>query len=177
MLAGPGLGRSEGVYEVISALLNECRSPLILDADGINVLTEHKDVLRESACTTILTPHEGEFSRLSGLLKSHGRQEAAELYSEDLHTICVLKGSGTVVTDGKRTMINTTGNPGMATGGSGDVLAGLMAALIAQKVPPFEAAASAVWLHGRAGDRSARRLGQYGMLPSDMLRELPRLLP
>ena len=176
MLVGPGLGRSDGVLAVVQAVLKHCRVPLVLDADGINAIHAHKDVLRESVCPTILTPHEGEFARLSDLLQTRDRQSAAETLAEDLRTICVLKGFQTVVTDGERTMINPTGNPGMATGGSGDVLAGLMSALAAQKISPFEAAAAAVWLHGRAGDLCAARLGQYGMLPSDMLDVLPRLM-
>ena len=177
VLIGPGLGRSEGVLSAVRTVLGQKTVPVVLDADGINVLEAHRDVLRESACPTIITPHEGEFARLGGDLTSLDRKEAAKQLASQLGVVCVLKGSGTVVTDGERTRINTTGNPGMATGGSGDVLAGLMTALIGQGMDPFDAASAAVWLHGRAGDLCARRIGQYGMLPSDMLRVLPRLLP
>ena len=177
VLIGPGLGRSDGVLTAVRTVLEKSRVPVVLDADGINVLAPHKDVLRECACPVILTPHVGEFARLSDTLASLGRQTAAECLARELRAICVLKGHATVVTDGRSTRINTTGNPGMATGGSGDVLAGLMTALLGQGIDPFDAASAAVWLHGRAGDLCAERLGQYAMLPSDMITALPRILP
>lgn len=177
VLVGPGLGQSGGVLTAVRTVLEQSRVPVVLDADGINVLSSHKDVLRECTCPLVLTPHEGEFSRLSDALASLGRQAAAEHLARELRAICVLKGHATAVTDGVHTRVNTTGNPGMATGGSGDVLAGLVTALLGQGIDPFDAASAAVWLHGRAGDICARRLGQYAMLPSDMIMALPKLLP
>ena len=177
VLIGPGLGRSEGVLSVVRTVLSRSRVPVVVDADGINVLSAHKNVLRESVCPTIVTPHEGEFARLGGDVKAYGREDAAKRLASELQTICVLKGSGTVVSDGTHVRVNTTGNPGMATGGSGDVLAGLLTALLGQGIEPFDAASAAVWLHGRAGDLCARRIGQYGMLPGDIVTTLPELLP
>ena len=176
VLIGPGLGRGEGVLNAVRTVLSRSRVPVVVDADGINVLSAHKDVLRESVCPTIVTPHEGEFARLGGEM-AYGREDAAKRLASELQTICVLKGSGTVVTDGTHVRVNTTGNPGMATGGSGDVLAGLLTALLGQGIEPFDAASAAVWLHGRAGDLCARRIGQYGMLPGDIVTTLPELLP
>lgn len=176
VLVGPGLGQSQGVCECVMAVLQESHVPVILDADGINVISRHIDVLRESACPVIVTPHQGEFVRLGGDL-SPGREEAAMALAKNLRCICVLKGHHTVVTDGDQCRINPTGNPGMATGGSGDVLAGILTALVGQGLSPLDAASAAVWLHGAAGDFCAGEIGQYGMLPTDMLRVLPRLLP
>ena len=177
VLLGPGLGKSEGVLMTVEAVLSESRVPVVLDADGINVLAEHRNVLRESKCPVILTPHPGEFARLGGALQGTSREDAAVQLARELGCICVLKGHGTVVTDGERVLVNTTGNPGMATGGSGDVLAGMIVSLLGQHLTPLDASAAAVWLHGRAGDLCAEEIGQYGMLPSDLIQTLPRLLP
>jgi len=175
-LAGPGLGRSEDVFAIISGLLESCEAPLVLDADGINVLAGHIDLLRGAACPVVLTPHEGEFRRLGGKLDSLSRQEAAGAMAAETGCVVLLKGHETVITDGDKTYVNHTGNPGMATGGSGDVLAGILTSLLGQGAKPLEAAAAAAWLHGSAGDLCAAELGEYGMTPTDMIGALPRLL-
>lgn len=175
VLIGPGLGFSDGTQEVVSWVLSNFSGPIVLDADGINVMHAHKDVLRGRTSPTILTPHEGEFLRIGGNL-DHGRVEGAVELSRELEVIVALKGHNTVITDGEKTYVNTTGNPGMAVGGSGDVLAGVITGLLGQGINPLEAAACGVWLHGAAGDLCARELGQYGMLPGDMLNVLPRLM-
>ena len=175
VLIGPGMGRSHDCRELVNYILNTYQGTVILDADGINVIAKHKDVLRGRTGVTILTPHEGEFSRLSGM-KVEERQRSAETLASELGIIIALKGHGTVITDGNTTYINETGNPGMAVGGSGDVLAGMITGLIGQGIEPLAATAASVWLHGKAGDLCAVRLGQYGMLPSDMLDMLPQLL-
>ena len=131
--------------------------------------------MRGRAYPTILTPHDGEFRRFGGVL-SQDRAESASNLARDLNGIVLLKGHRTVITDGYCTYINSTGNPGMATGGSGDVLAGVIVSLLGQGVPALEAAACGAWLHGAAGDICASEIGQYGMLPSDMVNVLPRLL-
>lgn len=156
-------------------VLENFNGPVVVDADGINVLTAHKDVLRERTSPTILTPHEGEFQRIGGNL-CEGRISGAIKLAQELGVVVVLKGHETLITDGVTCYQNTSGNPGMAVGGSGDVLAGILTGLLGQKFAPLEAAACAVWLHGAAGDICAAEIGQYGMLPSDMLRVLPRLL-
>lgn len=175
VLIGPGIGQSAGSLAVVKTVLEQFPGPVLLDADGINVMRAHKDVLRGRSCPTILTPHPGEFRRFGAALTDDRVTSAAEL-AKDLGVIVLLKGQNTVITDGTNWYINPTGNPGMATGGSGDVLAGVIVSLLGQGVPPLEAAACGAWLHGAAGDICANELGQYGMLPSDMIQVLPRLL-
>ena len=175
VLVGPGLGQSEGTLAVVRAVLEKAECPVVVDADGINVLRAHRDLLRGRKSPTILTPHDGEFARLGGII-GEDRMAAAAALADDLGCVVLLKGHETCVTDGVNGYINPTGNPGMAVGGSGDVLAGIITALLGAGLPPLEAAACGAWLHGAAGDRCAAELGQYGMLPTDMLSALPRLM-
>ncbi len=174
VLFGCGSGIGDGTEAVLKLLLREAKCPLILDADGITMVSRHKDELRGRTSPTILTPHDGEFARLGP--KDLPRQEQTMALAKDLGCIIVRKGHRSLITDGQLCYENHTGNPGMATGGSGDVLAGIIVSLLGQKLEPLTAAAAGVWLHGRAGDVCAQRLGEYGMLPSDMVEELPRLL-
>ena len=173
VLIGSGLGQSNGTLAVLKAVLRE-NIPVILDADGINLLSHHKFLLRGRTAPTILTPHDGEFRRLAEL--GGDRSASAMALAKELGCIVVLKGHETRITDGEICYRNTTGNPGMAVGGSGDVLAGMLVALLGQGLVPLEAAAVAAWLHGAAGDLCAAELGQYAMLPTDLLKALPRLL-
>lgn len=175
VLIGPGLGQSEGTFRVVKAVLENAKCPMVLDADGINVLSAHRDIVRGRTAPTILTPHDGEFVRIGGSIGDDRMASAAAL-AKELGCIVLLKGHETCITDGETAYRNHTGNPGMAVGGSGDVLAGMIVSLLGQKIPPLEAAACGAWLHGAAGDICARELGQYAMLPTDMLRALPRLL-
>lgn len=175
VLIGPGLGISEGTAQIVQYILKEAKCPVVLDADGISIAASHKDILRERTSATVLTPHAGEFSRLTGTIPTD-RVSNAKDAARDMNVIMVLKGHETVITDGKCCYINNTGNPGMAVGGSGDVLAGVIVSLLGQGVDPLQSAACGVWLHGAAGDICAESIGQYGMLPGDMLNVLPRLL-
>ena len=175
VLVGCGLGQSEGTLAVVKAVLERAECPVVLDADGINVLSAHRDILRGRKHPTILTPHDGEFARIGGVL-TEDRMESAAKLAGDLNSILLLKGHRTCITDGKTGYVNTTGNPGMAVGGSGDVLSGMIVSLLGQGLAPLEAAACGAWLHGAAGDLCAQELGQYAMLPTDMLQKLPRLL-
>lgn len=175
VLVGPGLGQSEGTLAVVRAVLEKAECPVVVDADGINVLSAHRDLLRGRKLPTILTPHDGEFARLGGVI-GEDRMSAAAALAEELGCVVLLKGHETCITDGTDGYLNPTGNPGMAVGGSGDVLAGVITALLGAGLPPLEAAACGAWLHGAAGDRCAAELGQYGMLPTDMLSALPRLM-
>ena len=175
VLVGPGLGQPEGTLAVVRAVLENAQCPVVVDADGINVLSAHRDLLRGRKSPTILTPHDGEFARLGGVI-GEDRMAAAAALAEELGCVVLLKGHETCITDGIDGYINPTGNPGMAVGGSGDVLAGVITALLGAGLPPLEAAACGAWLHGAAGDRCAAELGQYGMLPTDMLSALPRLM-
>lgn len=175
VLVGPGLGQSGGTLAVVRAVLEKAKCPVVVDADGINVLSAHRDLLRGRKLPTILTPHDGEFARLGGVI-GEDRMAAAAALAEELGCVVLLKGHETCITDGTDGYLNPTGNPGMAVGGSGDVLAGVITALLGAGLPPLEAAACGAWLHGAAGDRCAAELGQYGMLPTDMLSALPRLM-
>ena len=167
VLIGPGLGQSNDTLAVVSMVLKAAQSPVVLDADGINLIAAHKDIVRGRTNPTILTPHDGEFARLGGSMDVD-RLLAAEAMARELGSILLLKGHRTVVSDGSTTYINTTGNPGMAVGGSGDVLAGIITAFVGQGVDPLQAAACGAWVHGAAGDICAAQIGQYGMLPTDM---------
>lgn len=175
VLVGPGMGRSAGTLALTETVLKRYSGPVILDADGINVMAAHKDLLRERTAPLILTPHAGEFARLAGD-PGEDREGAAVALARDLGAIILLKGYETVITDGRTVYVNHTGNPGMAVGGSGDVLSGIIVSLCGQGIGPLEAAACGAWLHGAAGDLCAREIGQYGMLPTDMLHVLPRLM-
>ena len=176
-LIGPGLGRGNGVAAVVRHLLGEIHIPVVLDADGINALEGHIDVLdARQGLHTILTPHDGEFARLGGDLSDGDRLGAARRFAME-HSCClVLKGHRTITAfpDGTA-YINTSGNPGMAKGGSGDVLAGVILALLGQGLTARQAVPMAVWLHGAAGDLCAREIGEYGMTPTDMVAALPRV--
>ena len=175
VLYGCGLGRSDALDEMVRDVLT-FRQPLVLDADGINALTGHMDVLRRRHGVTVLTPHEGEFLRVGGDL-SRGRVDAAVDFAAKYGVYLVLKGHETVVAapDG-RYRINTTGNSGMAKGGSGDVLAGMVLSLLGQGMDAFDACCAAVYLHGRAGDLAAEQKGERGMTPTDLLEQIPYAL-
>ena len=175
VLIGPGLGQGAGTFAVVKAVLEQAACPVVLDADGINLIASHKDIVRGRTAPTILTPHGGEFARLGGN-PEEDRRTAAEAMAQELNCVILLKGHHTVITNGTATYINPTGNPGMAVGGSGDVLAGILVSLLGQGIAPLEAAACAAWIHGAAGDLCAEEIGQYGMLPTDMLLRIPRLM-
>ncbi len=172
VLIGCGLGRGWQTDALVRNLLT-IEKPLVLDADGLNALSGREELLQKRAAPTILTPHEGEFLRLGGDL-SAGREAAAAAFSEKYGVYLVLKGHRTVVAapDG-RLAVNGTGNSGMAKGGSGDVLAGMILSLLGQGCGAFEACCAGVWLHGRAGDLAAADKGERGMTPTDLLEQIP----
>ena len=177
-LIGPGLGRGNSVSAVVRHLLQEIHVPVVLDADGINALEGHIDVLdARKGLHTVLTPHDGEFARLGGDLSDGDRLGAARAFAMEHGCCLVLKGHGTITAfpDGTA-YVNTTGNPGMAKGGSGDVLAGIILSLLGQGLPARQAVPMAVWLHGAAGDLCAAEIGEYGMTPSDLVSALPRVI-
>ncbi len=176
VLIGPGLGRSRKTDVRTLRLVEKVQPPLVLDADGINAVSEHIDVLdTRRGRLTVLTPHDGEFLRLTqGKGIGPDREGAAAAFARQYGCVLVQKGHRTITAfpDGE-TFVNTTGNSGMAKGGSGDVLAGMILSLLGQGIPAKRAIPSAVWLHGRAGDLAAEALGEYGMTPSDLLRRIP----
>lgn len=175
VLIGPGLGISPQTFRVLREVLLHASCPVVVDADGISLLAGHMDILRGRTAPTILTPHDGEFRRLFGSL-GENRMGCAQNAARQSHAVVLLKGHRTCVTDGHRSYVNHTGNPGMAVGGCGDILAGMLAGLLGQGIAPLEAACLGAYLHGQAGDLCARQLGEYGMLPSDLLDALPQLL-
>lgn len=180
LAVGPGLGQSAKVPEIIEILLVQAKLPLVIDADAINALAKHRsDVLKRRPGPTVLTPHPGEFARLLKCSTEDvqaNREELAVRFAHDHSVVLVLKGQQTLVTDGKRLYRNATGNPGMATGGTGDVLTGLIAAWIAQGLTPFDAAQLGVYIHGMAGDLAAEIKGQIGMIATDVIDQLPHAI-
>ena len=175
VLIGCGLGRDRQTDALVRKLLDIDR-PLVLDADGLNALDGCPEQLQRRTAPTVLTPHEGEFLRLGGDL-SRGREAAAAAFSRKYGVYLVLKGHRTLVADPEgRLAVNETGNSGMAKGGSGDVLTGLLTGLLAQGMEPFDACCAAVWIHGRAGDMAAEEKGRRGMTPADMIEKLPYAL-
>lgn len=174
-LIGPGLGRSPAAEALVCQILSTVQYPVVLDADGLNAVSAHIDRLdARQECPTILTPHDGEFRRLGGDLAGKGRLRAALDFAAEHGCVVVLKGHGTITAlpNGKA-FLNTTGNCGMAKGGSGDVLGGMILSLIGQGIHPVKAAVAAVWLHGRAGDLAAEEQGVHGMTPSDLVERIP----
>ncbi len=173
---GPGLGRSEELVEVVCWLYQSLPQPLVVDADGLNALAHKPEVLGAAGGPRILTPHPGEFGRLVGRDKfpPEERESLARGLAQRTGAVVVLKGHRTVVTDGERLSINPTGNPGMATGGTGDVLTGVITALLCQHLTPYDAARLGTYVHGLAGDLAAADLGQVSLIASDLITYLSR---
>jgi NAD(P)H-hydrate epimerase len=176
LAVGPGLGREPGTVAFVRALLEGAgETPVVLDADGLYALSPFADEFRRSA-PFVLTPHPGEFARLTGRAAPEGddqRRRQAVDFARRFGCVLLLKGSGTLVSDGARLYRNSTGNPGMATGGSGDVLTGVIAALAGQGLSAFDAAVLGAWVHGRAGDLAAGALGLTALTATDLLDYLP----
>jgi NAD(P)H-hydrate epimerase len=174
---GPGLGRAATTVAFVRRLIEALRDePVVLDADGLFAVSPFTEEFKNRTAPLVLTPHPGEFSRLTGeaLPKSEGERESqAVAFASRFRCVLLLKGSGTLVADDSRLYRNSTGNPGMATGGSGDVLTGLIAALIGMGIAAFDAAALGAWVHGRAGDLAAGKLGQTALTAADLLDYLP----
>src|SRR6185437_17117845 len=174
---GPGLGQSAELGDMLAFVLEQTTGSLVLDADALNVLVGRLGALRKHRGPIVMTPHPGEFARLLGCdipTVQAQRQELAAEFARTHGVVVVLKGHGTVVTDGQRVYVNTTGNPGMASGGTGDVLGGLIAALLGQKLETFAAAQLGVYLHGLAGDLARDELGEVSLIATDLLDFLPR---
>ena len=170
---GPGLGHGQEAAVIVESVIRNAACPLLLDADALTVVGENRKLLKSAAVPLILTPHEGEFRRMGGDL-SDGRLAGALRFSEENGgVILVLKGYGTLVCSGGRVSVNPTGGPAMAKGGSGDVLSGVICALLAQGFDPLTAAADGVYIHGAAGDLAAEQVGDFSLAPSDIIRCLP----
>lgn len=168
-LLGCGIGRGRDTEALVSDIIRSCKKPLVLDADGLNAISGNIDILKEASCPIIITPHEREFTRMGGDL-SEGRLTGALKFAREYNCAVVLKGSGTITAlPNGAAYINTTGNPGMAKGGSGDILAGMIASFIGQKFPPAQAAVYGVYLHGLTGDLCKKNFTEYAMTPMDMI--------
>ena len=172
---GPGLGRGKETEQLVHALLWQVKEPLVLDADGINALSGHIDLLdARRGRPTVLTPHEVEFARIGGDLSRGDRERAAQDFAMAHGCVLVLKGHRTVTASPEGdVLVNTTGGSGLAKGGSGDVLTGVIASLMAQRADALRAAAAGDWLHGRAGDLAEQELTAYSVTPEDVVRKLP----
>lgn len=171
---GPGMGTFAGAQHLLDAILH-VPTPKVIDADGLNILALEKSRLGKLTGPCVLTPHPGEWERISGIA-AHDRKEqcqSAIRFANESGCTILLKGAQTFVTDGEQTYFNSTGNPGMATGGSGDCLTGVIAALLGLGLTPWNASILGAWIHGCAGDLAASRYGMAGMTPCELIQELP----
>lgn len=183
-LVGCGSSKSNALFEIIAMLLSEDGGALVLDADAINSMADNRErafeLLKNAKRRVVLTPHPLEFSRLSGLdiaYINENREKSAKEFAKENKCVVLLKGNGTVITDGDTVYVNTTGSSALAKAGSGDTLAGLVAAVLATTVlPSLEAVALCAYVHGMAGDRLATELSEYGVTPSDLPREMAKVL-
>ena len=177
LVLGPGIGRHPETIQAIPLIINEAHKiekPVLIDADAIRALTEAKELLKG----VLITPHGGEFKAISGVEAPElwrARLPIAKKFALEHGCVLLLKGHDTIVTDGSRAKVNNTGNPGMATGGTGDVLSGIIGAFLAQGAEPFSAAVAGAYIHGVAGDTVCRQKG-FHMVASDLIEALPTVL-
>ena len=178
VLLGCGLSVCDDTKALVKSFVENCTAPMVLDADALNCIADNPEILKKRKSDIIITPHPGEMGRLCGITAKEvnaGRVDVALSFAKKYGVITVLKGSGTIIASPNgQALLNTTGNSGMATGGSGDVLAGMTAGLLAQGKSAFDCAAAAVYLHGLAGDFAAEKLGKISMLPSDIIEFIPK---
>lgn len=173
VLLGCGLSVCDDTKALVKSFVENCAAPMVLDADALNCIADNPGILKKRKSDIIITPHPGEMGRLCGITAKEvnaGRVDVALSFAKKYGVITVLKGSGTIIASPNgQALLNATGNSGMATGGSGDVLAGMTAGLLAQGKSAFDCAAAAVYLHGLAGNFAAEKLGKISMLPSDII--------
>lgn len=178
VVLGPGISTHEDTLKFVLEFVRQCRAPILIDADGLNTISINPGVISTAQAPVVVTPHPGEMARLAGISVEHvqrNRETTAMQFAARQKCVVALKGHRTVVAGPSgECFVNPTGNAGMATGGTGDVLAGLVGGLIAQGLSPLDAACAGVYLHGLAGDIAARELSTRGMIAGDVLRALPR---
>lgn len=177
VVLGPGLPVAGETGELMRLLIPEIYPPLILDGGALSAMGDDLMIVRKRQSPTIMTPHPGEMGRLTKKTAADVQQKRVDYatrYAKHSGAVVALKGAGTIVTDGKEVYENASGNPGMATAGSGDVLGGVIAALVGQGMSPFEGAKLGVYLHGLAGDLAAAAMGMHGVIAGDMVNMLPR---
>lgn len=174
---GPGIGTSTGLQTIVDTLISQKDLRIVIDADGLNNLSRNTGWVERKRASVVLTPHPGEMKRLwSSLMRQDlpkDRTEQAVALSQRTDCVVALKGAGTVVTDSEKVYLNTTGNPGMSTAGSGDVLTGVIAALMGQELCDFDAAVLGVYLHGLAGDLATEPKGRISLIATDIVEALP----
>ncbi len=174
---GPGIGRSTDIFELLTGLIQEYKGKLVIDADGLNALSKNPHILKEKNCRVVLTPHPGEMARLTKKSIDEiqkNREAVASQFAKEFGACVVLKGKNTVIADENgKIRINPTGNPGMATGGTGDVLSGIVASFLAQGLDTFEGASLGAYIHGKAGDIAAERFGIHGLIAGDVVDAVP----
>lgn len=179
VLVGCGLGNNDDIQVVVDQVIKTSEAPIVVDADGINAIVPFIDILKDKKAPVVITPHPGEMARMIGesvdYVCSH-RLDVAKAFAKDNDVIVVLKGANTIVTNGNDVFFNITGNPGMAMGGTGDMLSGIIASFIAQGLTAFDAAKAGVYIHGRCGDICAEELSVRGMTVDDMLSVLSALM-
>lgn len=177
---GPGVGVNDDTEEILKFLLKHCNIPIVIDADGITLLSNKKGLLNGTKANVVLTPHPGELSRLIKIPVKEiekNRIEITQNVAKDLNTVLVLKGVPTIISEpGGNTFINTTGNPGMATGGTGDVLTGIIASFIGQGLNTFHASVAGVYIHGLSGNLAAKYRGKHGLIAGDLIDNLPQAI-
>jgi len=173
---GPGMGTGPGSIRLVRSMARLASVPRIFDADALNVIGRSSDI--QLLGPIVLTPHPGEMQRLSGVSSTDrsGQIDAAVAYAEANRCVVLLKGSKTFVTDGQSHWYNPTGNPGMASGGSGDCLTGIIASLLGQGYSPWDSACQGAFVHGLAGDLAAAELGQAGIVATDLLKQIPHAI-
>lgn len=174
---GPGIGQSDQSKEIVCETLRFCQKPLVIDADALNIISSNKDILKQIKSPYIVTPHPGEMSRLMNATISEIQEDrlgAVRKFFNDFGAITVLKGSRTLISAEEGIFVNTTGNPGMATAGSGDVLTGVIVSLLSQGVDCTDSAVYGVYLHGMAGDLAKEEFGEYGMTSGDIIKHIPK---
>jgi NAD(P)H-hydrate epimerase len=180
VVIGPGISLNKETQHLVRNLLAKLDRPVVLDADGITACAQNKDLLKGAKAKLVLTPHTGEMARLTGLDAAtieKDRKDVALRFASLYNTVLVLKGHETVVAGpGGEAYINRTGNAGMATGGTGDVLSGMVAGFLAQGLAPFEAAVLGTHFHGLAGDIALRQKGALSLIATDLLHNLPEAL-
>lgn len=179
LVIGPGISQNKETAEFVREILRKADRPVLIDADALRIVAGEIGILRMIKATAILTPHPGEMAALTGMdvaAVQGNREQTAQEFARRHQVIVVLKGHRTVVTDGMETYENHTGNPGMATAGSGDVLSGIIGSLLAQGIEPFAAATTGVYVHGAAGDRAAQDIGEPSLIASDIISYLPAVL-
>jgi ADP-dependent NAD(P)H-hydrate dehydratase / NAD(P)H-hydrate epimerase len=177
---GPGISQNRETQKLVLNLVSKLTKPMAIDADGLNALAGHVDILKAAKAPVVLTPHPGEMARITGRDKEeiqNNRKEVAMTFAAEYNTVLVLKGHETVVANPAGELyVNQTGNPGMASGGTGDCLTGIIASFIGQGIEPFMASSLAVYYHGLAGDLAVKEKGVLSLIATDILNKLPEVL-